>query len=139
MFSNLATLKHPVRCLKGKGDQQFHILPTATNTQTQMDLFFLKWGSPSLCIKEMHTACFYSFIQQRPVRGLTMIIQAETTKIRCQSTTKLVKMLEDWTRPCAFATAIVDSLVEYKESALCANSRGHRHLYAPTHLRSARL
>jgi hypothetical protein len=28
----------------------------------------------------MHTACFISFIQQKPARGLTTIIQAEATK-----------------------------------------------------------
>jgi hypothetical protein len=37
-------------------------------------------GSPSLCIDEMHLACFISFIQQILARGLTTIIQAEDTK-----------------------------------------------------------
>jgi hypothetical protein len=65
MFSNLATLKHPVRCLKGKGDQQFHILPTATNTQTQMDLFF-EMGQP----QPLH---------QRDAYGLLLFIYSTKT------------------------------------------------------------
>jgi hypothetical protein len=37
-------------------------------------------GSPSLCIDEMHTGFFISFIQKRLARDLTTIIQAEDTK-----------------------------------------------------------
>jgi hypothetical protein len=99
------------------------------------------WGSQRGVIytPSMHMACFISFIQQRLARGLTTIIQAEASKKRCQSTTKLVQMLKDWTTPCASATAIADSLVQSKESALCAISRGHLHLLPPTHLRNEKL
>jgi hypothetical protein len=61
-------------------------------------------------------------------------MQAEATKKMCQITTKLVQTLEDWTRPSASATAIADSLVQSKDSVLCANSRGYLHLYPQTHL-----
>jgi hypothetical protein len=63
-----------------------------------------------------------------------MIIQTKASKNRCQSTPKLVQTLEDLTRLCASATATAESLVQSKESALCANSRDHLHL----HLRSVR-
>jgi hypothetical protein len=57
----------------------------------QTNFFFPKWGSPSLCIKEMHTICFYFIYStktcQRPYNDHTNRSQ----KKRCQSTTKLVQ------------------------------------------------
>ena len=42
--------------------------------------FFLKWGIPSLCIEEMHTA-FISFIQHKLAVALQQTnIQAEAAK-----------------------------------------------------------
>jgi hypothetical protein len=72
--------------------EKFKVLPSRVKIQG-LALIFSEMGSPSLCIKMMHTIqpSFISIIQQKPAESLTSILQTEATKQRCQSTTKLVQ------------------------------------------------
>jgi hypothetical protein len=60
-----------------------------------------------------------------------MIIQTKSHQPKVSKYHQTSTTVEDWTRPCALATATTDSLVISKESALCASSRGHLHLSFP--------
>jgi hypothetical protein len=74
--------------------------------------FFGNGAEPASASKRCIRPAFISFIQQktgqRPYNDHT---NRSHQKKRCQSTTKLVQTLEDWTGPCASPTAIIDSLV----------------------------
>jgi hypothetical protein len=56
---------------------------------------FLKWGSPSRCIKIMHQPYFILIIQHKPAKSLTSILQnwSHQTKVskNHQTSTKLEK------------------------------------------------
>jgi hypothetical protein len=71
--------------------------------------FFQNGAAPASASKRCIMSSFISFIQQRPAKSLTIIIQTEAaTKYRFQNTTKLVQMQEEDKALC-LATIIVDS------------------------------
>jgi hypothetical protein len=85
----------------------------------------------------IHMTCFILFIQQRPARGLTMIIQAEATK-------KVSKHRHTSTNARGLDTLCLGYrhrrlLGIIQRNALCTKPRGHIHLFLPTHLWSGKL
>jgi hypothetical protein len=99
--------------------------------------FFSKWGSPTLCIEEMHTTFFYFIIQQRLAKHLNNHIdwshQTQVSKHHQTST-----ILEEKTRPYGSATANVDSWKNPKKAPCAHTSSIPPPLSPRTHLQGVR-
>jgi hypothetical protein len=55
-------------------------ISTLNLSQSEKEIsFFFEMGMPSLYIEEMHTALLCSFIQQKPERSITIILQTEAS------------------------------------------------------------